>query len=111
MTASAARVPDPGPQAPPANARAIRACLSSDTAAVFDDEWEFVLEQAKHSQDLTGVQDLLHKWRFYAVEELRQPGWYVTFVAKAERILRTGVNPDARPYEDMQELIARRHGA
>ena len=106
--ATPAPTPHPEPSAPPADAAAIRACLPPDTTAVFDAEWEYVLEEAKQSKDLTAVHDLLHKWRFFAFEESRTPGWYAALQAKAERILHTGVNPGAVPYEDMQELLARR---
>ena len=75
---------------------------------MFDREWEYVLEEAKQSKDLTAVHDLLHKWRFFAFEESRSPGWYAALQAKADRIRRTGVNPGAVPYEDLQELLARR---
>jgi hypothetical protein len=98
----------PEPSVPPTDAAGIRACLSPDTAAVFDREWEYVLEEAKQSKDLTAVHDLLHKWRFFAFEESRSPGWYTALQAKADRIVRTGANPGAVPYEDMQELLARR---
>jgi uncharacterized protein DUF6247 len=98
------------PSAPPADPAAIRACLSSETAAVFDSEWEFVLEEAKRSKNLAGVHELLHKWRFFALEELRKPGWYGSLQAKAEQILRTGVNAGAVSWEDMQKLLARRRG-
>ena len=103
-----ARAPEPNTSGPPADAAGIRACLPPDTAAVFDSEWEYVLEEAKQSKDLTAVHDLLHKWRFYALEESRSPGWYTALQTKAERILRTGANPGAVPWEDMQELVARR---
>ena len=106
MAEPAARTPPP--TAPPAEPAAIRACLHPDTAAVFDQEWEFVLEEAKHSHDLTGVHELLHKWRFFAVEELTQPGWYGALMTKAERTLRTGVNPGAVPWQDLHEVLARR---
>jgi hypothetical protein len=102
--------PTPAPSAPPADPTAIRACLHPDTAAVFDAEWELVLEEAKHSKDLTEVHELLHKWRFFALEELKQPGWYGALMSKAERILRTGINPGAVSWEDLQELLARRRG-
>ena len=108
MATPAARTPGPQPLAPPAEAAAIRGCLPPDTAAVFDREWEYVLDEAKQSKDLTGVHDLLHKWRFYALEESRSPGWYAALQTKAERILHTGVNPGAVSWEDMQELVARR---
>jgi len=75
---------------------------------VFDSEWEFVLEEAKRSKNLAGVHELLHKWRFFALEELRKPGWYGSLQAKAEQILHTGVNPGAVSWEDMQKLLGRR---
>jgi len=52
----------------------------------------------------------LHKWRFFAQEELKQPGWYGSLLAKADRILRTGENPGAVSSDEMHALIARRRG-
>jgi hypothetical protein len=106
--ATPASTPAPEPSAPPADAAAIRARLPPDIAAEFDAEWEYVLDEAKQSKDLTAVHDLLHKWRFFAFEESRSPGWYAALQAKAERILLTGVNPGAVPYDNMQELLTRR---
>jgi Family of unknown function (DUF6247) len=109
MATPAARAPEP--TLPPADATTIRACLPPDVMAVFDREWEFVLDQAKQSKDLSEVHLLLRKWRFYAAEELKQPGWYDALQAKIERILRTGENPGAVTWEDMQALLAARRGA
>jgi hypothetical protein len=41
---------------------------------------------------------------------MRDPGSHYRMLAKAEQILRTGRNPDAAPFEDMQELIRQRLG-
>jgi hypothetical protein len=38
---------------------AIRARLTPDVAAVFDAEWEFVLEEAEQSKNLVDVRELL----------------------------------------------------
>ena len=62
---------------------AIRACLPPEVAAVFDAEWEGVLEAAKHSKDLAGVRDLLAHWRHHAYQELREPGAYFHVMAIA----------------------------
>jgi hypothetical protein len=40
--------------------------LTPDVVVEFDREWALVLEEAKQSQDLAGVQDLLAKWRHFA---------------------------------------------
>jgi hypothetical protein len=81
-----------------------------ELSEVFDREWEFVLERAKQSKELTGIFDLLAKWRLYAAAERREPGWYFNVMAKAERITRTGHNPDAVSMEDMRAQIERRLG-
>lgn len=78
--------PDPAPvRAPTADPVAIRACLTPDVAAVFDAEWEYVLEEAKKSKDLAGVRDLLQHWRHHAYQELREPGAYFRVLATAAR--------------------------
>lgn len=74
---------------PDADPVAIRACLTPDVAAVFDAEWEFVLEEAKRSQDLAGVHDLLQHWRHFAYQELREPGGYFRVLATAAHVQAT----------------------
>jgi hypothetical protein len=106
MASPAAPLPDPAPPSP--DPQAIRACLTSALAAEFDSEWEIVLERAKQSKDLAGVHDLLDKWRHTAYLEMRDPGSYYRMLGKAEQIMRTGRNPDAVPFEDMQALIRQR---
>ncbi len=82
--------PSPAAALPPdADPVAIRACLTPDVAAVFDAEWEFVLEQAKRSKDLAGVRDLLQHWRHFAYQELREPGVYFRVLATAARVQAT----------------------
>lgn len=76
--------------------------------AVFDGEWEAVLDEAKESKDLEEVRDLLRKWRHLAHAEMIEPGSYYAVQAKAELIQRTGVNPNGVPVEDVRALIARR---
>jgi hypothetical protein len=80
-------------RAPAADPAAIRACLSAEVAAVFDSEWETVLEAAKRSKELTGIHDLLAKWRVFAAEELREPGAYFRTLAAAAEVERTGRAP------------------
>lgn len=88
------RVPSgAGVRAPEADPVAIRACLTADVAAVFDAEWEFVLEAAKQSKDLAGVRDLLAKWRMFAYRELREPGAYFRVLARATDAQRSGGAP------------------
>jgi len=110
MASPAAPLPDPAPAPPPPDPQAIRACLTPALAAEFDSEWEIVLERAKQSKDLAGVHDLLNKWRHTAYMEMRDPGSHYRMLAKAEQIMRTGRNPDAAPFEDMQALIRQRLG-
>jgi len=110
MASSAAPLPDPVPTPPPPDPQAIRACLTPGLAAEFDSEWDIVLERAKQSKDLAGVHDLLNKWRHTAYMEMRDPGSHYRMLAKAEQIIRTGRNPDAAPFEDMQALIRQRLG-
>ncbi len=69
---------------------AIRSQLSPDLAAIFDAEWEFVLEAAKRTQDLQAIHDLLAKWRHFAAAEVAEPGWYFGVQDQAERILAAG---------------------
>ena len=90
--------PDPGApaasvRAPEADPVAIRGCLTPDVAAVFDAEWEFVLDEAKQSKDLAGVRELLAKWRVFTYQELREPGAYFRVLASAADAQRTGRAP------------------
>ncbi len=98
------------PVAPPPEPIAIRSCLTPDLVAEFDAEWEAVLDAAKHSKELAGVQSLLSKWRHIAFAELKDPGSHQRLLAKAEQIIRTGANPDAVPVEHLRVLIAERLG-
>ncbi|MBV9139816.1 MAG: hypothetical protein JO115_02640 [Pseudonocardiales bacterium] len=108
--ASAATLPDPAPvpPPPPPEPQAIRACLAPTLAAEFDREWETVLDRVKQSMDLADLHELLNKWRHTAYLEIRDPGSYYRLLAKAEQIMRTGGNPDAVPFEEMQALIRQR---
>jgi hypothetical protein len=103
---SAAPVSDPAP--PPAEPRAIRACLPTKLVDEFDREWEIVLDRVKVSRDLAELHELLNKWRHTAYLEMRDPGAYDRMLAKADRIMATGANPEAGRFEDMQELIRSR---
>lgn len=96
--------PDPIP--PSLEPRAIRACLTPDVAAEFDREWEIVLDQAKRSQDLELVHDLLTKWRHFAYAELKAPGSYFRVLASAAHTLATGQPPAGSVSgEQITELI------
>lgn len=110
MASPAAPSPEREPVPPPLDPQAIRACLTSALAAEFDDEWEITLELAKQSRDLSGVHDLVDKWRHIAYLEMCDPGAHHRILAKADQILRTGHNPDAASFEDMQALIQQRLG-
>lgn len=98
------------PAQPAAEPAAIRACLTPTLAAEFDHEWAVVLDRVKQSQDLRDLHALLNKWQHTAYLEQRDPGAYYRMLAKAELITRTGGNPDAVPFEDMQALIRKRQG-
>jgi len=80
-------------------------------AAEFDGEWRVVLERVVRSQDLADLRELLDKWHRIAYQEMCEPGSYRRMLAKAERILRAGGNPDAVPFEETQALIRERLGA
>ena len=113
MASSAAHSPHGGadPVAPPPEPRAIRACLTPDVAAEFDREWAAVLEEAKQTQDLAGVHDLLAKWRHFAYAELTAPGSYLRVLATAAHTLATGQPPAGSVSgEEIGELIRRRLG-
>jgi hypothetical protein len=100
----------PEPVPPPAEPGAIRACLTGQMLAAFDREWDFVLDEAKQTHNLGGLEQLLLKWRHMAYAELKDPGSYARLTAKAELIRRTGSNPDAVSIEDVRELIRQRLG-
>ena len=81
------------PVPPEAEPEAIRVCLTGQMLADFDREWEFVLEEAKQTHSLAGVQDLLAKWRLMAYTELKRPGSYARMMAAIEQTLATGKAP------------------
>ena len=81
------------PAPPDADPVAIRACLPAAVTAVFDAEWEQVLEAAKRSKDLAGVRDLLQNWRHHAYQELREPGAYFRVLATAAHTQATRQAP------------------
>lgn len=91
---------------PAADPAAIRACLTPDVAAVFDAEWENVLEQAKRSKDLAGVHEMLAHWRHFAYQELRAPGTYFRVLATAAHTQATRQAPPGSVSDmDMRALI------
>lgn len=85
--------PVPAVRPPDSDPVAIRACLTPDVAAVFDAEWEHVLDAAKQSKDLAGVRELLQHWRHFAYQELREPGAYFRVLATAARVQATRQAP------------------
>lgn len=94
MTSPVSRSADPVAIRPPdADPVAIRACLPSVVAAVFDAEWESTLEQAKRSKDLAGVRELVAHWRHFAYQELLAPGSYSRVLATAARTQATRQAP------------------
>lgn len=108
MASPSAPLPAVNPGPPDADPVAIRACLSQRLVVEFDAAWDVALEQAKASKNLAGVHKLLQKWRHLAYSELRDPGSYFRLQAEAEQIMRTGENPTAGSFEDMQALIRER---
>lgn len=102
--------PSGTPVPPPADPRAIRACLTPTLAAEFDREWDIVLDRVKQSHDLSGLHELLNKWRHVVYMEMREPGAYRRVLAKAEQILRTGQREHAVSGEDVLASIRRRQG-
>lgn len=99
------------PVPPPAEPRAIRACLTPDVAVEFDREWDIVLDQAKRDKDLAPVQDLLVKWRHLAYAELTEPGSYFRVLATAEHTLATGqAPPGSVSGDEIAAMIQRRLG-
>ncbi|MEU4342462.1 DUF6247 family protein [Nocardia sp. NPDC023852] len=104
-------LPEPVMGVPAAEPAAIRAALTRTMLAEFDREWEIVLDQAKNSKELSGVLELLTKWRHIAATEAREPGAYFRLQAKAEQIQRAGANLGAGSIEDMRALIARRQAS
>lgn len=110
MASPSTPLPPANPAPPEADPIALRACLSQRLVVEFDADWDVALEQAKASKDLAGVHKLLQKWRYLAYAELRDPGSYFRLQAKAEQIMRTGENPTAGSFEDMQALIRERLG-
>ena len=101
----------PDPVAPPLEPKAIRACLAPEVAAEFDREWAIVLDEAKQTQDLGGVHDLLTKWRHFAYAELTAPGTYFRVLATADHTLATGCPPAGSVSgEQIDALIRRRLG-
>lgn len=95
---------------PGADPQSIRQSLSAELRVEFDAEWSHVMDRAKASMELGGVQDLLRKWRHIAFTETSSPGTHARVMAKAEEILRTGRNSTAGSYTDMQALIRERLG-
>jgi hypothetical protein len=87
MTAAASH-PGGSPVPPPAEPRAIRACLTPTLVAEFDREWQLVLERVKQSQDLGDLYELLNKWQHTAFMEMREPGSYYRLLGRAEQIIR-----------------------
>jgi hypothetical protein len=109
-------MPDPAPHpvpespVPGTDPRSIRDRLPAELVGEFDAEWALVMDRAKVSMELAGVQELLRKWRHIAVAEQRSPGTHARVMAKAAEILATGQNSTAGSYEDMRALIRNRLG-
>lgn len=99
---------------PPAGAvlprpAAIRSQLPADLAAVFDSEWEIVLEAAKRTQDLQAIHDLLQHWWHFAAAEAAEPGSYFRLQERAARVLANGApSPGGIGAEEVRALIEAR---
>ncbi|SFQ05957.1 hypothetical protein SAMN05421810_104339 [Amycolatopsis arida] len=79
--------------------------------AEFDREWEIVLERAKRDKTITGVHDMLHKWRHLAYRELKDPGAYYRLLATLEQAARRGRGPEGSvPGFEVTTLIGDRLG-
>lgn len=88
---------------------AIRSQLPPDVAAIFDSEWEAVLEGAKRTQDLQAIHDLLAHWRHFAAAEAAEPGWYFRLQQRAEHVLATGApSPGGIGADEVRTLIEAR---
>lgn len=88
---------------------AIRSQLPPELAAIFDSEWEIVLEAAKWTQDLQAIQDLLAQWRHFAAAEAAEPGWYLRVQEHAARVLANGApSPGSIGPEEVRALIEAR---
>ncbi len=106
---SAEPVSSPLPEGVPAETAAIRGQLGPELATIFDREWEIVLEAAKLSHDLAGINDLLIKWRHVVAAESREPGWYFRLQEDAAGILERGTpDPDAVSGDEVRAMIAAR---
>ncbi|MFD3594054.1 DUF6247 family protein [Nocardia sp. NPDC058640] len=106
--AAPAAVPHPDPVPPAADPAQIRACLTPTLIAVFDAEWELVLDEAKRTKELDGIRNLLNHWRHIAYDEMVEPGTYFRLQATAEQIQQTGMNSQAATIEEMRALIRQR---
>jgi hypothetical protein len=88
---------------------AIRSQLPPELAAIFDSEWAIVLEEAKQTQGLEGIHDLLLKWRHTVAAEAAEPGWYFRLQERAASILERGTpDPDCISGDEVRALIAAR---
>lgn len=100
----------PVPPVPGTDPRSIRAGLPTELVGEFDAEWALVMDRAKVSMELAGVQELLRKWRHIAGAEHRSPGTHARVLGKAEEIVRAGRNSTAGSYDEMRALITERLG-
>ncbi|MFD4428506.1 DUF6247 family protein [Nocardia sp. NPDC058497] len=100
--------PNPAPVPPQADPAAIRASLTPTLVAIFDSEWELVLDEAKATKELTGIRTLLNHWRHIAYDEMVEPGTYFRLQAKAEELLQYGADDGAATIEEMRALIRQR---
>ena len=114
MTAAAVNpvADSPVPELPPdTTPAAIRDALIDEERTAFERAYQDAMAEAARTLDLSGVLAVLRNYHRIAWLTQRQgPEAHRRMLDKAAEITRTGVNPDARSFEDMQALIARRLG-
>jgi hypothetical protein len=97
MTAAAPDSTWPKPTRPPAadaSPAGIRAALTPEDAAEFDQQWRAVMATATEALDLTEVMATLDSWRCVArLTSSLGPDDYRRLLDHAEHTLRTGQHP------------------
>ncbi len=105
-----------GPSAEPAlspdmTPAVIRDALIDEERAEFQRDYEAAMVKARKTFDLKPVFEVLSIYHPIAVATQQEGAQaHRALLAKAEVIARTGKNPDARPYEELQALLDKRLG-
>lgn len=89
--------------------REIRAALLPEEAGHFDSEWRDALARATEALDLSEVHTVLDRWRLIGRLTQADPEAHRRMLAKAERALAGGPEPN-RTEEEMRALIRQRLG-